>query len=88
MDNQFVRATRFPRVIYSSLTCDWDSTEPKPRFDIQYFFDDMVWRKNNWIRDEPVLVTLHGSDHSRLRLGRLIMMDNTYPTQELPRSDE
>lgn len=65
------------------LTCNGNTTESKPRFDIQTILYGMSRREYDRVSDEPIFVPFYCSDHGSLGSRRLVMMYDTNTSQEL-----
>ena len=66
-----------------ALTSYRDTGEAQSLLDVKDILDKMVRRQDDRIRDESVLVTLHGAYHGRLSGGRLVMVDDTDTPEKL-----
>ena len=67
----------------NKLTSDGDTAEAQTRLDLEYVVDDSIGTEADRVGDETILVAFDGADHSRLRLGRLVVVDYTDASEEL-----
>lgn len=65
------------------LTRDRNSAKPKTFFDVEHVLDNVIGTEDDGIRDEAILMPLDGAHHRGLFLGRLVVMNDTDPTEQL-----
>ena len=64
-------------------TCDRNATESEPSLDVQDILDGISGREDDRVADKTVFVTLYSSNHGRLTLCTLVMVNDTNPSQKL-----
>lgn len=77
-----------PTAVEIKLTGDRDPSESKPLLHVQNVLHEVVRAKDDRLVDEAVLVPLDRAHHRRLRLRRLVVVDDADAAEELQRRGE
>lgn len=64
------------------LTSNWETAETPLGLQVLCFSDSSLGRKDDWIQDKAVLVTLDLPDHLGLVFRSAVVVDDTQATQK------
>jgi hypothetical protein len=64
-------------------TSNGNTAKPASFLDFKNVPNRVTRGQHNWVCDESVFVTFHATDHLRLTLGRLVVMNNANAAKEL-----
>ncbi len=70
------------------LTGDWNTAEAESRLNVEHVLNDVRGRQHDRFSDEAVFMSFDSADHSRLRLGGLIVVDDADTPQQLRRLNQ